>query len=469
MTPSTSPDSVGDERLWQTNPVWCVDELLGRWQRSSGDWLHVSRLLPALLAWLAGRGVQLPPEAFRGWVSRGLLADGPQGGGPPTPGVVGIVVQRTQPIAWVAPLEARRAPTWAVADHLPFRPPTVLQDALIRLVGLPEAGALPERFAFALDDRLGYWADGPSMQVAGLLAVLGSANANPGLLRRTTAVVQPEKDRLISTRSVRLKLEAFVRECGRGTLLVRAAGDGEAAAFDCHFDDVWEVSDFADLSRHVSRTGLLRVFLTNARLSGAEYAVVRERLRVLMESHRYAEALELARRLAACELGPDVPSGAVREARRDLIDLNRHLGYQEESERLAVEEAGLARRCETSYDERARADVMHAAGLFDPHRFEKMETILSPWLERLEADALLVAPETRVMVFNTAARVRVILGRAGWCDLFRRSLAILRERDPLDMPRSWNYQAHGLLRCGRVEEASAVLAEADGHPAMTDF
>jgi hypothetical protein len=466
--------AVGDENLWRTNPVWCVDCLVAAWRDSDDESLHVSRRVRALVACLAGRGVRINPDAQKRWAAQGLIDSPAAPDELPTPGVVGLVIDRLAGVAWVAPLEARPAAGWSVAANLPIRPATVLQDLLVRTIlalGLPQGEAVPERFAFEVRDRLGLRSDGPSMHVAGLLAVLGAANHGPPLLGRACAVVQTEGNAVAPVGSARAKLEAFVREYGRGTLLVRAAGCPESAAFDGAFAQVWEVDSLRDLAGHADRAGLLRVFLESLPLGPADLAAAGGRLRELVEvEHRYAEALDLARRLDRCPCRPEVPARPVREVRRALGDLYRHLGYYEESEELAVRECAQARATPAScYDEQAQADAVHAASLYDPHRFLEMEQILRPWCERLAADPLLVAPETRVMVFNTLARALVILGRAGWAALFRQSLDLLRRRNPTDAPRTWNYLAHGLLRSGRTDEAAAVLADVDGQPAMSDM
>jgi hypothetical protein len=369
----------------------------------------------------------------------------------------------------VAPLEARPSEGWSVAGSLPIKP-SVLQDLLVRLVhtlGVPQAGAIPERFAFALEDRLGLPSSGESMLVAGLLAVLDAANGGPGLLRCACAVVQPAGDALVASGSARRKLGAFRREYGRGTLLVCAPGD-TAAEFGGLFDEVWEVDSFGALARCTARAGLLRVFMESAPLGRADLSVACERLRLLIDAYRYGEALDLARRLLDCPRVPDAPPQVVRDLHRAAADLYRHLGYYVEAEGLAAEAAQLTRTAAaTCYDEQASADVIHAAALFDPHRFEDMERLLVPWEERLTRNPLLVLPETRVMVFNTLARARVLLGRDSWQDLFGRSLELLRQRDPHDMPRTWNYLAHGLLRYDRQDEAEEVLLRIEGLEAMT--
>jgi hypothetical protein len=471
---SLIPEAVGDDRLWRTNPVWCIDRLLACWGQDDLSCVHAPTRLRAILRCLAGQGVRVPPRALARWAAEGLIDPAEVGSDQPQPGVVGLVVDRPSGIAWVAPLEARSSRSWSVAPNLPFRPATVLQDTLVRMIlalGLPQGGAIPERLAFEVEDRLGRYSDGPSMHVAGLLAVLAGANQGPEVLRRACAVVQPEGDHLVPVGSIHQKLEAFCREIGHGTLLVRPPDCPEASAYDNRFENIWEVSTFQQLARHAEQAELLQAFLENVPLGRTDQAVAQERLRVLVDDeHRYREALDLACRLEQCQCLPEVGAQPLRDLHRTTVNLYRHLGYYVEAEELAVAEARRARMTSfTSHDEQAQADVIHAAALFDPHRFEEMEQILEPWVPRLAGDPLLVAPETRVWLFNTLARALVILGRGNWQELFEHSLDILQHRDPFDMPRTCNYLAHGLLRHGPLHEAKAVLVRAEQCPGMSNF
>jgi hypothetical protein len=113
--------------------------------------------------------------------------------------------------------------------------------------------------------------------------------------------------------------------------------------------------------------------------------------------------------------------------------------------------------------------VILAAALYGSHRFQQMQDLLDPWCARLDADRLIVTPMTRVMVFNTLARARVISAGAGWEDLFRRSQDILLEWDPTDLPRTRCYLAHGLLRNGRLAEACEVFRSIEEQPGLNDL
>jgi hypothetical protein len=268
------PPEFADEGLLRTNPVWWVDRLCERWGERDSDWVARSHRLACLLAAMVGLGVRIPPAAVERWSEEhGLPNAGPPGTSePPQPGVVGLLVNKVDPrVALVVPLAAERSAEWAVDPTLPFHPATTLQGLFIRLLAagldLSPLRAVPERFAFTLRDGLGWLSGGPSMHVAGLLEVVREANDRPSPLDRACAVVQPDGDRLVPVGAIRPKLNAFMRECGSGTLLVRCRGCAEAAGYDSHFDDNWGVDSLAELARELEGPRWLDVFLADQQLN----------------------------------------------------------------------------------------------------------------------------------------------------------------------------------------------------------
>jgi pentatricopeptide repeat protein len=223
-----------------------------------------------------------------------------------------------------------------------------------------------------------------------------------------------------------------------------------------------------DLADSLDLAGLLRPFLVQSPLDPADADTVNVRLCRLKDvEHRYTDARDLATRVQACGFGLGVSAQRRRDVQRNIIDLCRHLGHYEQAEQLSREEAELVRASAvSSYDDQAQADVNLAAALYDPHRFQESVAILSPWCERLQADPRLVGAATRVMVFNTSARAQVISGGPGWEELIHRSADILRQWDPSDLPRTWSYLAHGLLRNGRLKEAWDVICQIEDHTGL---
>jgi hypothetical protein len=472
------PPEFADECLLRTNPVWWVDRLCERWGERDSDWVAGPHRLARLLAAMVERGVRIPLAAVERWSEEHGLPNTELPGTfeAPRPGVVGLVVDTLDSrVALVVPLAAERTPEWAVDPTLPFHPATILQDRFLRLlvVGLElsHLRAVPERFAYTLRDRLGRRSGGLSMHVAGLLAVVREANGRPPRLDRACAVVQPDGDRLVSVGEIRPKLNAFLRECGSGTLLVRCRRCAEAAGYDSRFDEIWEADSLAELARKLEVRRWLDVFLADQQLSAVDAVTVSARVRRLEGSeHRYAEALDLSNRAERCGFGPDAPTRLRREFRQTRIDLYRHLGAYAKSAELAEEEHRLSRTSRaSSYDDQAQADSTYAAALYAPHRFEEICRLLDPWREQLTADPLRVTPFTRVMVFNTLGRALVALRRAGWEDLFRRSEELLGELEPTDLPRTWSYLAQGYLHDGRLSEAEEVLRRIAVHPGLSEM
>ena len=253
-------------------------------------------------------------------------------------------------------------------------------------------------------------------------------------------------------------------------LLVRHRHCTEAATFDRHFDQCWLVGSVSDLAEHLERQGLLRAFLENVPLDLVDADVVGARLRRLKDfDHRYAEALDLSSRIQECGFRSNVPGELRREVCRSITDLYRRLGYHEKAEQLAREEVhahSTWSRVPTMPRPR-RTSVWRPLCLIRTGLRREVR-ILQPWSERLAADPMIVSPTTRIMVFNTW-RARVTRSDEGWEALFRRSLDILREWEPTDLPRTLCYLAHGFLRHGHLNDAEEVLREIEVQAGLHDL
>lgn len=459
-----SPASVGGPALWRTNPVWCVERFRQQWHETAEGWRLLPLVLPRIIAALGQAGLRLPRQALREWQMVAPKFEFPEPP-PAAPGVVGLLVDRTTRAAWVTPLRVRAADRWSIEPHLPLRV-EVVQDLLVQLIqsaGIQIGGAIPERLAFAFDDLLGCRADGSSLDVAALLAVLCEINGQPPLLQRACALVQPGPGgRLVSVGSVGRKLAAFVREYESGTLLVRAGDCVEGAAYDRYFTTVWQVDSFGELAHHAA--ALLPALCRVVPLDRPGWETSLGYLQALQEAHRYGDVLSLAQRLLHCP-GEGSTGEQRGQVRRTLREVYRHLGYYAESVNLASEDATAARESSaSSYSERLAADTVLAASFYDPHRFDDAERVLRPWCERLAVDPLIVQPEERVMAFNTLARVLTAQGRAGWRELFAESQRVQTARHGRAAPRTLNYLAHSLLRADEWDEAEAVLTQVAEYP-----
>jgi hypothetical protein len=470
--------------LLRTNPVWCLDLAIDSWRATPLGWIRAPGRLHAALRCLTEQGVAVPQSASGRWAEALGLSSLPSTR-EPEPGVVGLLFDEgglrsrgSAPRGFVTPLTARAAEGWDVPKHFPFQA-AHLQDLLLRLVAASTLSldrAVPERLAFEIGDRLGQRAEGSSMHVAGLLAVLDTVAGRPALLRGACAVVMPEGEELIPVGFIREKLEAFRREYGRGTLLVwHPDSKEEVTEFLPCFHQSWSVRSLAELAGRAEevsgRVRLLSPLLKHVELSHTDLSVAHHYLVGLIDrEHRYSPAYDLSRRLLQCGRQPEVPVPLVRAVERRALDLARHLGYLEESEQLARRQVERLRQTTcTSYDERAEADVIHAASLYHLHRFEAIVDRLEPWRRQIHQDPLRFTPETRVKLFNTLARAQIALDREGWQELIEESVAILEDRDPNDRPRALCILAHGLLHRGDLSRAREVLDRAGGLPGSGPF
>ena len=291
--------AVADEGLFQTNPVWCLDRLVERWGKQDASWVNTPYRLARLVDALARLDIRLPRSALDRWtVQHGPIpiSEDCEHSSPPRPGVAGLIVDVGCQETWLVPLVVERGSEWYVEPTLPFRPGGAIQGLFIRFLhalGLPHMDGVPERFAFAFKDPLGRRSEGPSMHIAGLLAIIREANGRPGELDRACAVVQPSGDDLVPVGSVRRKMDAFLRECGSGTLLVRSPACGEAAEYDRRFDAVWEVDSLASLAEKCEGRRWLEVFAAGQPLTATDARTVAARVRNLEGvEHRYGDAIE---------------------------------------------------------------------------------------------------------------------------------------------------------------------------------
>jgi tetratricopeptide (TPR) repeat protein len=455
-----------DESLLLTNPVLSAYRI-ARWLGYI-DWCSDQQRLCSVLADWERKGVFLPPEAVQDLISGRLLPpEGIRFGRLPEPRVVGLMVDYSEesgPIGLVTPITARVANEWATSPFLPFTGDQI-QDAFARLLSGAELGegVIPERLAFYIHGHLERKAFGPSMTIAGLLAVLDAASGHSSpCLRCACVVVQPDRDSdgLNAVEGIRPKLLGFYREYMRGSLLVRAPECPQAGEFDRFFDEVWRVANYRELCRRADDADLLRPFLRRAILTSGDVDVANRRLWTLIRRReRSPDALNLARRLLQSGLSEHTIPQVRRDISRALGMLYTHLGRFDDALKCLTEiTANLARDAEfTCYEEQARAANQVAAALFTAHRFDDICIELAPWQERFQRDQRIVSPQLRALLLSTLARAYSVLNKEGWERLFSESLQLLEHSDVTEIPRTRNYLLHGLLRHQRLDEAQALV------------
>ena len=103
-----------------------------------------------------------------------------------------------EPEGFVTQVQAQRSRFgWSVSDELPFKVGHI-QDALTKLLrssGVSLDSIIPEAHPFEVSDSLGQAANGSSMNIAGLLALIDAWNGYQGigedLLRCACSLVKP--------------------------------------------------------------------------------------------------------------------------------------------------------------------------------------------------------------------------------------------------------------------------------------
>lgn len=453
--------------LLATNPNLALCTL--EQQVESADWLQEQEL--------AGLRAEL--------VEQGLLVRA-EGGAlvlRQRPRVVGLATDPLGQQGYVVPIVAAPAAAgeWRVEPPLPARSAAVA-DLLRGLCCAARRGgaglghALPEMFGVVWRTPFPLAIEGASCDVAMALAALGAwASAPPPLLEAACAVVQREGGCLVPTGAVVPKLEAFVREHGGGSLLVRAASDTAAAAFDRYFAVVWAVVDVADLARHLHQAGLLAPFAAPARLELGMGELLVARLRQLVEHDADPVAgAALAGELRQADWQPLRPQRAAVELLRLAATAERQLGRDEAAlattrawHAASVDQAGI------SHEQEAEAAIELAASLVDPCQFAAALRLLEPWVQRLAADGRLLRAELQVRLHNTLGRIQALRGDPGYFASFQESLACQRAIDPAGMSRTRTMLALACVRMGDGDRAAQVLGlelpVETGDPAWRSF
>lgn len=374
-------------------------------------------------------------------------------------GVVGLVVDNYGE-GYVTQLQVKPNQTWDISVDLPFRQ-VHIQSVLLRVLsgqGLDDS--LPELLAFRITDTLKDRCEGDSMDFACLLAIIdASLKHESEILSAAAAVVSPADDGLLeASKSVFAKLNAFTREFGRGSLLIRHVDDEESAGFDGKFDEVWPVSNLAELAARLDTAGLTRSLLEAIPLKAEHgFAIASQIQSLLVSESTFAEAEDFLSRLKR-RTSEETPLKIRLEISLAEEDLHRHRGNFDaaiaaRSRRVELEQNPLI----SCYEREAESDNRHSAALYDAHRFDAATHCLAPWLERFNSDPKICLPETRAKLLNTLARCMVVTGDPNWESLFKQSLAIQNVADPGNVSTTTNFLAHGYLKSIRFEEARRVL------------
>lgn len=482
---------VGDEPWLRSNPVAILQTRLAR-EGSAGIAVERRRARQ-----LIARGYQLSRHYLEN-LGIEVTEDTPVR----RHGVVGLLLGRDRagrPHAWADRLHATPADRWCGRRGLPFEPLDLLGVLLSLLRARPDDELLhsvPEAKAFALEDELDEEEiTGPSMTIAGALAVLDAATghgraelAAVASFVQLEAGVQPTGDRGEVTRLVHVageepKLEAFERECGRGSLCLVAPDSGLSAnELHRHFERVWVVDSLRNLGGRLEAEGLLEDFARPKSLGLREIDRVEALLKKLgRDEFMVRRSLDLAARLKRAvreEGGPgrDVPAARVRRAqahstqplRFEAVLCDAVLAAKAVVKR-AQEAAELA-----SHSELCAASIQLAAAHYVEYRFEDMVAEMRPWRARLAGDPQLVEADLHVRVLGNlarglATRCSESRNKPEWHGLFQDALGLQAAIDPSKLSLTRGFYLGALLAAGELDEAEKQLQLAESELMSEDY
>lgn len=366
-------------------------------------------------------------------------------------GVVGLVVDQTHGEGFINPLRAELSQSgrWEIDDNLPFREIQRIKSAFRLILKSANPAVLAERFQFKIEGELKENSDGPSMLVAGLMAIIAAVQPEDGssrIFKNACALVQLSSadERALKPVGLQdLKIEAFRRECGDGSLLIY---NPEAPPSDEYleiFEEKWPVKTLSELSQRLSKANLLLPFFSECgRLTKQECDGLKLELAELMDgkNYRFHEAEKLA--IGIRKIGFLENTNIIQEEAYFLsksAELYRHRGLFNEA--IAVTKELANKISKFSFEKQASLECDIAAALIDTHQFADSIAQLDPWKTKLEMDERFLMPETRRNIWNTMARALSYLGRDGWATLFDKSLKLQAEWEPAGTNRTRQYMA----------------------------
>jgi hypothetical protein len=372
------------------------------------------------------------------------------------------------------PLHATKARDWQIPPLLPFLRDDLhqLTDRLFTIFrNTHQFRGILERFAFAFKEPLlQVRIEGHSMTVSGFLSLIDAMTDHAHhKLACVATVVQPHGHQLQSVGQVRTKLNAFLREYGRGSLLVAHPEDSAAAPFHRFFDEVWTVATLGELADQLVKHALLSHINQLHSLDLNESRLVLEAV-VRQERHQeWASALQLTQ----SALGTDFVSNTPIKTKRSFFEaetrLLRHLGGLS----LSVEKhQEHFRRIQESPEmsclqEQLKAARDLAASYYDLHQFEQGLNILSPWMEKIRHHPLRFSPNDRLFTWNTFGLLGSVKPTSSnWREAFGESLELQMKWDHANIHRTRNYLLHALIRNKEIQEALDLKETMEQEPWM---
>ncbi len=468
--------------IWQSNGAWCLARRYPglaapcRGGRPAGpegvrfvhpDWRERLRAVVLALQSSSRAGIVLPRSFLHLLQSRGVeVPDTPVG--EQSRGVVGLAVDRDNDEGFLVPLRAtmQEPGRWHCDPELPFRDCRGLRDLLVRILDCLGPGLLhlaAERWSFQIHGGIGIPISGPSMDIAGILAIARASlpSAATGILSNCCALVQPSQPGAVELSPVdneEAKMAAFFRECDGGSLLVTHRESRLAQRHAAGFAEVWRVGSLAELAERMHCAGLLAGLMDDRPLSEQELMSIRLEVARLAKSHEPARISRLCRAAISMGTAPTVRAQLVASLHARMSSCLRQQGNFIDALAAcsAVDSVGMRW---ASHEERLLLDCERAWCLGDAHRFRRAASLLDPHMDRMEADPWVYTASARRNLWNTRGRVLALAGhpRSAWEECFRRTLELQGEWDPASMGRTRVYLAKALAQAGHHDEALELI------------
>lgn len=461
---------MGQAERIRTNPVLCFDNWLGIHFRGDNPPARRRAAAKKLSEWIEA-GVVFPPDAIEDYRARGFLPDGLKMEAQRPPRVVGLVFDDHDQIGLVDPLKTRCATHSTHSTLLPFTAPFI-QSLLIRVCEelAPQIpGALPEILGFEFGESLEEPISGDSMDIAGLLSAIDAlAEEQCELFAACCAVVQPGSDgTLHPVGRLTEKLDAFLREFGRGSLLVVSPETALEPRFEAAFDAKWRVSSIPELAQRIGQIPIIASRLTHREpINPSQMSLLLSRLRLLEEERAAVDVIRLCERVAKNDYDGAVPLRDRARVQKYHYDSLRHRGQHGKSLGVVkqleptIKQLGSA----ISWEEELQYVIDQAAALFDSCDIHRAFTQLEAWMTMCNEDPRRFSSQLRIELFNTLGRCSIMLGDDRFEDLFQASIRLQEQVDPANIRRTESYLVYGLLRANWLDKAHALIGKHEANP-----
>lgn len=144
---------------------------------------------------------------------------------------------------------------------------------------------------------------------------------------------------------------------------------------------------------------------------------------------------------------------------RGKENFNRHIGNFQEAVKYSREAVAMLEAIgdDASFQEAVEAKSRLGSAMYDSHQFPEAIEILNELIHEAQANPRLLNAESRVMLFNTYARLLVAADADGWETLYRDSIRLQEAVEPSSVGRTRCYLIHGLLRNKRTADAQLEL------------